>query len=113
MFNFNLFDPFLMLLYGIGEWCLDRPHMLIICQCDPGLLKILGRRRGVFTGSVSVYFQQTGKTGCFLRYMDWNGFLLVWGTALASSERRWFICPFCFCSVRNLSERKKAEDFSR
>ena len=66
MFNFNLFDPFLMLLYGAGFWCAERActyadfHQYHSGAEDPGSWA----RFLLVSFSVSV--QSSGKAGSIL-----------------------------------------------
>lgn len=76
MFNFNLFDPFLMLLYGIGV-ILGPAHMLLYINVIQ-ILKILAAGLAFYWFLSQFTFSWQAKTVASYVY-GLNGFLLVWG----------------------------------
>ena len=76
MFNFNLFDPFLMLLYGIGV-VLGPAHMLIYVNVIQ-VLKILAAGAAFYWFLSQFTFSREAKLAVSYVY-GLNGFLLVWG----------------------------------
>ena len=76
MFNFNLFDPFLMLLYGIGV-VLGPAHMLIYVNVIQ-VLKILAAGAAFYWFLSQFTFSRQAKLAVSYVY-GLNGFLLVWG----------------------------------
>ena len=76
MFNFNLFDPFLMLLYGIGV-VLGPAHMLIYVN-GIQVLKILAAGAAFYWFLSQFTFSRQAKLAVSYVY-GLNGFLLVWG----------------------------------
>ena len=76
MFNFNLFDPFLMLLYGIGV-VLGPAHMLIYINVIQ-ILKILAAGAAFYWFLSQFTFSRQAKLAASYVY-GLNGFLLVWG----------------------------------
>ena len=76
MFNFNLFDPFLMLLYGIGV-VLGPAHMLIYINVIQ-ILKILAAGAAFYWFLSQFTFSRQAKLAVSYVY-GLNGFLLVWG----------------------------------
>lgn len=76
MFNFNLFDPFLVLLYGIG-FLLGPAHMLIYINVIQ-VLKILAAGLAFYWFLSQFSFSSQAKLIASYAY-GLNGFLLVWG----------------------------------
>lgn len=76
MFNFNLFDPFLMLLYGIGA-VLGPAHMLIYINVIQ-VMKILAAGLAFYWFLSQFTFSRQAKLAASYVY-GLNGFLLVWG----------------------------------
>lgn len=76
MFNFNLFDPFLMLLYGIGV-VLGSAHMLIYVNVIQ-VLKILAAGAAFYWFLSQFTFSRQAKLAVSYVY-GLNGFLLIWG----------------------------------
>ncbi|MBU5481070.1 YfhO family protein [Blautia sp. MSJ-19] len=76
VFNFNLFDPFLMLLYGIGV-VLGPAHMLIYINVIQ-ILKILAAGMACYWFVSQFSFSWQAKLLAAYVY-GLNGFLLVWG----------------------------------
>lgn len=76
MFNFNLFDPFLMLLYGIGV-ILGPAHMLIYINIIQ-ILKILAAGMAFYWFLSQFSLSSQAKLAASYVY-GFNGYLLVWG----------------------------------
>ena len=76
MFNFNLFDPFLMLLYAIGV-VLGPAHMLMYINVIQ-IIKILAAGMVFYWFLSQFTFSWQAKTVASYVY-GLNGFLLVWG----------------------------------
>ena len=76
MFNFNLFDPFLMLLYAIGV-VLGPAHMLLYINVIQ-IMKILAAGMVFYWFLSQFTFSWQAKTVASYVY-GLNGFLLVWG----------------------------------
>ena len=76
MFNFNLFDPFLMLLYAIGV-VLGPAHMLLYINVIQ-IIKILAAGMVFYWFLSQFTFSWQAKTVASYVY-GLNGFLLVWG----------------------------------
>ena len=80
MFNFNLFDPFLMLLYAFGV--LKGPaHMLIFINIIQ-VLKILAAGLAFYWFLSQFQFSHQARLAASYVY-GLNGFLLVWGQQLS------------------------------
>lgn len=76
MFNFNLFDPFLMILYGIGV-VLGPAHMLIYINFIQ-VMKILAAGLAFYWFLSQFSFSRQARLTASYAY-GLNGFLLVWG----------------------------------
>ena len=94
-FNFNLFDPFLMLLYGIGI-VLGPAHMLLYINVIQ-VLKILAAGLAFYWFLSQFSFSiQARVTASYVYAL--NGFLLVWGqhyqfgTAVIYLPLLWMFC---------------------
>ena len=94
-FNFNLFDPFLMLLYGIGV-VLGPAHMLLYINVIQ-VLKILVAGFAFYWFLSQFSFSMQAKLIASYAYAL-NGFLLVWGqhyqfgTAVIYLPLLWMFC---------------------
>lgn len=76
VFNFNLFDPFLMLLYGLGV-VLGPAHMLIYINSIQ-ILKLLLAGLAFYWFLCQFSFSGQAKVVAAYAYA-FNGFLMVWG----------------------------------
>lgn len=76
LFNFNLFDPFLMLLYGLGV-ILGPAHMLMYLNLIQ-IVKMLTAGLAFYWFLSQFYFSPGAKLVASYAY-GFSGFLLVWG----------------------------------
>ena len=107
MFNFNLFDPFLMLLYAFGV--LKGPaHMLIFINIIQ-VLKILAAGLAFYWFLSQFQFSHQARLAASYVY-GLNGFLLVWGQHYQFGTAVVYL-PLLFMFCEKFIQKKKGRGF--